>query len=147
MLPVDAVSLDVETIDTADAGENLICSAIYVRYKCRDGEYSCQFIFARTKVIHDLATPGAELAASFLNASTGHIVHLSLKNMYKRCWKSTDSQVTYCTKTAHKMWVRNRAIEITRLNHRLSWHYVASKDMIADLGTRKGVKIEDVEPK
>ena len=51
--------------------------------------------------------------------------------MYKRCWKLTDSQVTLhwlnCTKTALKMCVRDRVIEITRLNDRLSWYCVASK--------------------
>ena len=29
----DAISLDVETIGVADAGENLICAAVYARYK------------------------------------------------------------------------------------------------------------------
>ena len=105
MIPVDAVSLDVE------AGENLICSAIYARYKRRNGEYSWQLLLARTKIIHDLTTPRAELAAAFLNASTGHILHLSLKNMHKRCWKLTDNQVNLhwlnCTKSALKMWVRS----------------------------------------
>ena len=40
VIPVNAISLDIETIDTAaNAGENLICSAIYEQ---RNGEYSCQ---------------------------------------------------------------------------------------------------------
>ena len=42
------------------------------------------------------------------------------------------------------MWVRNRVVEICRLTDRYLWYYVASKDMITDLGTRKGSKIEDV---
>ena len=33
VIPIDAVSLDVLTFDTADATENLICSAIYARCK------------------------------------------------------------------------------------------------------------------
>ena len=70
-----------------------ICSAIYVRYKLKNGEYSCKLIFARTKIIHDLTIPRAELAAALLNASTGHIVRLSLKEMQKKAWKLTDSQV------------------------------------------------------
>ena len=150
VIPPHAISLEVETIDTADAGENLICAAIYARYKLRDGEHSCQLIFARTKVIHDLTIPRAELAAALLNASTGHVVRLSLKEMHKKSWKVTDSQVALhwinCTRSGLKMWVRNRVLEITRLNDRSSWHYVASKNMIADIGTRKGAKIENVGP-
>ena len=41
IIPEDAVNLDVETVDTADAGEHLICAAIYARYKRKTGEYSC----------------------------------------------------------------------------------------------------------
>ena len=143
--PEDEVSLDEEAIDTADVSETLICSAIYVRYKRRCGKYSCQLIFAFTKVIHDLTIPRAELAAS-----TGHVVSLSLKDMHKKSWKLTDSQVTrhwlYCTKSALKMWVRNRVVEITRLYDRSMWHYAASKDMIPDLGTRKGAEIKELGP-
>ena len=29
IVPEDAVSLDIETIDTADAGDKLICAAVY----------------------------------------------------------------------------------------------------------------------
>ena len=59
IVPVDDVNdLELETIDMADAGENLICAAIYARFKFRSGKYSCQLIFARTKVVHDLTIPG-----------------------------------------------------------------------------------------
>ena len=150
VIPPNAVSLDAETIETADAGEHLICVAIYIRYKLRDGGHSCQLIFARTKIIHDISTPRAELAAALLNASTGHVVLVSLKGMVKKRWKLTDSQVALhwvnCTKNALKMWVRNRVTEIVRLSDRTRWFYVASENMIADIGTRKGATIEDVGP-
>ena len=90
------------------------------------------------------------LAAALLNASTGHVVHLSLKDMHKRSWKITDSQVALhwicCSKSPLKMWVRNRVLEITRLNDRSRWFYVSSRNNVADLGTRKGAKIEHVSP-
>ena len=93
VVPENACSLEIETIDTADAGENLVCAAVYARFKLRDGGYSCQLIFARTKIIHDLSIPRAELIAALLNASTGHVVRMSLKQFHTRCWKVTDSQV------------------------------------------------------
>ena len=150
VIPLDAISLEAETIDVADASEQLICAAIYVRYKLRGGGHSCQLIFARTKIIHDITMPRAELAAALLNASTGHVVNSSLKGMVSKTWKLTDSQVVLhwlnSTRTALKSWVRNRVKEITRLADRPSWSYVSSKDNIADLGTRRGATIEDVGP-
>ena len=37
VVPTDAVSLDMETINTADAGEHLVCAAVYARFLRRDG--------------------------------------------------------------------------------------------------------------
>ena len=150
VVPKNACSLEIETIDTADAGENLVCAAVYARFKLQGGGYSCQLIFARTKIVHDLSTPRAELVAALLNASTGHVVRLSLKGYHARRWKVTDSQVVLhwinSTRTALKMWVRHRVVEILRLSELSEWWYVRSKDMVADIGTRKGAKIEDVRP-
>ena len=150
VVPSDAVSLDMETIETADAGEKLICVAIYVRFKRKNGTFSCQLIFARTKILHDHSTPRAELEAALLNASSGHIVRLSLKGRITKSWKLSDSQVTLhwinCVRYALKMWVRSRVVEILRLAEISVWYYVRRKDNIADLGTRKGAQIEDVGP-
>ena len=150
VIPADAVNTDMETLDVADAGENMICAAIYARFKRRNGTYSCQLIFARTKIVHNLSIPRAELEAALLNASTGHLVQLSLKNRHKGSLKLTDSQVVLhwlnCTRAALKMYVRNRVLEIVRLTGRENWRYIKSADNIADLGTRKGAKLADVGP-
>ena len=148
IVPEDAINLDLETIDVAAAGEGLVCAAIYARFKRRNGEHSCQLVFARTKIVHDISMPRAELVAAVLNASTGHVVRLSLKKFYKRAWKLTDSQVVMHwinnTRSALKMYVRSRVGEIIRLVDRSEWYYVRSADNIADLVTRKGARIEDV---
>ena len=111
IIPEDAVNLDVETVDRADAGEHLICVAIFARYKRKTGEYSCLLIFSRTKIVHDISIPRAELAAAFLNANTGHIIRTALQKFHKRRWKLTDSQVVLhwlnSTKSGLKSWVRN----------------------------------------
>ena len=150
IVPNDAVNLDIETICSADASEQLVCATVHARFLRRDGSYSCQLIFARTKVVHDLTMPRAELVAAVLNASTGHLVRTSLKDNYKNSWHVTNSQVVLhwinCLKAALKLYVRNRVVEITFLTNRLNWYYVKSEDMVADLGTRKGAKIEQIGP-
>ena len=48
-------------------------------------------------------------------------------------------------KKAHlKQWVRNRVIEINRLADCNLWRYIDSKNNIADIGIRKGIKLQDV---
>ena len=151
VVPSDAVNLNIETIETADASNDLICCAIYARFERKGGKFSCQLIFARTKIVPaDLTIPRAELMAATLNAVTGHEVKLSLGDRLKRSWKITDSQVVLhwiCSfRAALKLWVRNRVIEINRLTDLLRWFYNGSKMNPSDIGTRKGVKVSDIGP-
>ena len=92
-----------------------------------------------------MALPRAELFAASLNASTGHVIKLALGDLYKECIKLTDSQIALHwisnTRNPLKQWVRNKVVEINRLADRTLWKYVQSKDMLADLGTRKGASI------
>ena len=92
--------------------------------------------------------PRAELFVATLNACTGHVVKLSFGDYVKDCVKLTNSQTVLDwlsnTKSATRQWVRNNVIEINRLTERNSWRYVRSKDMMVDLGTKKGAKIVDV---
>ena len=149
VVPADAKNLDIQTIDTGDASSKIICAAIYARFEKKDGTFSCQLIFSRTKILpKDISIPRAELQASVLNATTGHVVKLSLKEMHASAMKLTDSQVTLhwisSVRAVLKPFVRNRVIEVNRLSPAALWRYVESTDMIADVGTRKGLKISDV---
>ena len=47
IVPTDAISLDIDTIDTGDASSSLACAVIYARFRKRDGTFSCQLVFAR----------------------------------------------------------------------------------------------------
>ena len=42
VVPVDAINLDIDTIEISDASSQMACSAVYVRFKRRNGQYSCQ---------------------------------------------------------------------------------------------------------
>ena len=84
IVPEDAVSLDIDTIDTGDASQFLACAAIYVRFKRKCGNYSCQLLFYRTKLVPDgYSQPKAEIFACGLNASSGHVVALSLGDLHR----------------------------------------------------------------
>ena len=149
IVPEDAVNLDIETIDTADSSRALMCAAIYSRFKRRNGEYSCQLVFSRSKVIpENMTMPRAELSAAVLNARTGHIVQRAFGKHFKKCIKLTDSQIVLHWITNNKLtlkqWVRNRIVEINRLTEPDTWMYTSSTNMVADLGTRKGAKLQDV---
>ena len=131
VVPEDAVSLEVDTIDAGDATQILACAAIYARFKRKSGDYSCQLIFARTKLIPEgMTQPRAELFAAVMNSTAGHVVALSLGDIHKERIKLTDSQVALhwiCNDNrVYKQWVKNRVIEITRLADRSLWRYVRS---------------------
>ena len=127
IVPINAVDMNMELICVADAGESLVCAAVYVRFLLKDGSYSCQHVFARTKVVHDHTTPRAELVAAVLNASTAFLVKSSLKERVKRCWHVTDSQVALylinSMTAVLKTWPRNRVVEITRLTKKSEWRH------------------------
>ena len=151
VIPEDAIDLDMETLDFADASQSMICVAIYVRFKLKSGDYSAQLLFSRSKTVpKDMTLPRAELLAASLNASTGHIVKSALGDRHKQAWKFTDSQVVMfwinCFRSKLKMFVRNLVILIHRLSVLECWAHVDTHNMIADIGTRSGVKPPDVGP-
>ena len=134
VIPEDAVDLNCDTIDTADASRDMICVAIYIRFKLKSGKHSCQLLFSRTKTVpQDMSQPRAEMLACSLNASTGHTVKTALGDMHTGCVKLTDSQVALfwidSVRSKLKMWVRNHSIHINRLAPRDLWAYVKSPDM------------------
>ena len=150
VVPVDAVNMDINTIELGDASNKIACSAIYVRFKRRCGLYSCQLIFARSKILKEMSQPRAELRAAMLNVHTGVVVRRSLQKYFRSGLKLTDSQIVLHwinnDELPLKKWVRNRINEILRFTQVEEWAYVDSANMLADLGTRKGATISDVGP-
>ena len=72
VVPEDAVSLDMNTLDFGDASNSMACIAIYVRFLRRNGEFSCQLLFSRTRTVpKDHSQPRGELYAALINPHTG----------------------------------------------------------------------------
>jgi hypothetical protein len=91
VVPHDAVSLDIETIDTGDASKSISCAAIYARFRRKNGKFSCQLVFARSKLIPDGTTqPRGELLAALLNSHTGEVVKRAFGDLHKKSTKLGD---------------------------------------------------------
>ena len=149
IIPKDAISLNINSVDTGDASKKIACVAIYARCDRSNGEFSCQLTFSRSTLVPDsMSQPRAELFAAVLNAHTGEVIKRSLGRHHQSSTKLTDSQIALHwisnSDKPLKQWVRNRVIEIRRFTMAEQWKYVQSKDMIADLETRKGIKTEQV---
>ena len=116
----DAVNLDINTIDAADASNKMVCVAIYAGFLRRNGTYFCQLVFSRSKVVPDgLSQPRTELVAATLNIHTGETVKRVFQDNRKGSVKLSDSQVTLHwinnQKKPLKEWVRNMVVEINIL--------------------------------
>ena len=95
-----------------------------------------------------MSMPRAELYAAVINTHSSEIVKRSLRKWHQSSIKFTDSQIVLHwldnDEKPLKTWVRNRVNEIHRFTSKDQWFYINTKDMIADLGTRKGATIDDV---
>ena len=150
VVPQDAVDLNATTLEFGDASQALVCVAIYIRFKRTNGEFSCQLIFAKSRLVPDgMTQPRAELYAALVNAHSGEIVRRALGKYQQHSLKFTDSQIVlyWICKNDQvlKEWVRNRIIEIHRFTDILRWRYVRSHDMVADIGTRRCTSIDVVK--
>ena len=99
VVPEDAVNLDIDTIDAADASKKLV--------------------FSRSKIILDgLTQPRAELFAANMNTHTGETVKRAFQSNHKEKVKLYDSKVTLFSINNQakpvKQWVWNRVVEINR---------------------------------
>ena len=119
IIPKGAINLNINTVDTGDASKNIASVAIYARCERSNGEFSCQLIFSRSKLVPDsMSQPRAELFAAVLNTHTGEAVKISLGKHDQNSTKLTDSQIALHwisnSNKPLKQWVRNRVIEIRR---------------------------------
>ncbi|MEO0405580.1 MAG: hypothetical protein AAF193_11975, partial [Bacteroidota bacterium] len=149
IIPEDAQNLNIETLDFGDASENLACAAVYVRFKRKNGSYSCQLIFTRSKVLDKTTQPRGELIAALLNTHTGQTIKQAFGDRHQSSIKFTDSQIVLywiCNPVLDLLkWTRNRVIQILRFTDRSQWFYVKSEDMVADIGTRRCSSIETIQ--
>ena len=149
VIPEDAIDTQVNTLDFCDASREIAWVAIYARFKRKDGSYSYQLVFARSRLIPtEVTQPPAELYAALINTHTEEIIRRVFGPYHMNAFKFTDSQIVLHwisnENRSLKQWVRNRIIEIKRFTDPGQWQYIHTSNMIADLGTRRGITLEDI---
>ena len=148
VIPEDAADAKISTLDFGDASKSIAAVAIYARVLRKCGKYSTQLIFARSKLIDVTTQPRGEMEAAVLNTHTGNVVRRALKDKHTGWTKITDSQIVLHwisnDDITLKPFTRNRVIEVQRFTNSNDWVYINTKRMMADIGTRKGAKLEDV---
>jgi len=84
IVPEDATSLDIDTLDFGDASQSLICICIYARFSRQKGEHSCQLVLSRTRTVpKGVSLPRAELYAALVNAHVSEVIRRSFKKHFK----------------------------------------------------------------
>ena len=68
LIPDDAISLELNTLDFGDASNSIACIAIYVRFQKKSGGFSSQLVLSRSRSVSDgMSQPRAELYAALVN--------------------------------------------------------------------------------
>ena len=130
----------------ADAAEYAGGCAIYVGYPLSDGSYSCNLVYARSKLMRN-TIPRNELEAILLAAEASLVVQKALKGNVSEVLYFSDSSiaVAWVLNTAKRlrMWTLNRVKEITTA---IRWvvgnettyplYHIAGENNIADMVTR-----------
>eukprot|EP00111_Clytia_hemisphaerica_P018493 TCONS_00054730-protein len=150
IIPEDAVDIKISTLNFGDASKSIAASAIYGRVLRKNGLYSCQLIFARSKIIQNPSSqPRGELSAAVLNTHTGEVVKQALQSKHDGWTNLTDSQIVlhwiHNDEIKLKPFVHNRVIEVQRFTNPNDWFYIKTDQMLADIATRRGASLQDVD--
>ena len=147
-IPEDCV--EIELIGCGDASESIACAVCYARVLKKDGTYACQLLMSKTKIVpQGMTPPKAELMACALNVHVTEIVKRALRRLnIKNVVYVLDSEISLhwiaseCKRL--KPGTRNLVIEIRRFSSVDQWNHVVSELNPADIGTRKGAVLSDV---
>ena len=147
-MPADAVNVQVNLIVSSDASQNIAVSTVHARILRKNGDYSCQLLTAKSKLVNMSTVPKAEIRAAVMGATLGHLAKYNLETQYEGAVYCSDSTISlhwiYQDQRALQTFVRNCVIEIRRFTATDQWFHVASENNIADLGTRTA-EVNDIK--
>ncbi|XP_062702149.1 uncharacterized protein LOC134285445 [Aedes albopictus] len=124
-----------------DASENALAAAVYLRFS-QGNVIECSLVAAKTRVasLKLVSIPRLELQAALIGARLAKTITNSLSIPIKRHFYWTDSRNVMCwIKADHRRYsqfVGFRISEISELTASDEWHWVQSKENVADMGTK-----------
>jgi hypothetical protein len=113
--PTDAIGPNVHLLCLADAGERAGGCAIYAGYQMPDGYYSCQPVYAKSRLMRN-TVPCNELEAILLCADASLVVQKALGDDIKEVYYFSDSTIALSwilnNRKRLRMWTHNRVKDI-----------------------------------
>ena len=141
VVPMNAATHDLSIIISTDASQYVAAACAHARIPLKGGGYSVQLLCARSKLTKNATIPKAEMRATVLGASLGHIVKYNLGDRCRDITYVTDSSIALHWINADsrplETFVRNAVVEVRRLSDPGQWYHVASEDNVADIATRR----------
>ena len=134
-----------------DGAPTAMCAAAYIRWKFNIDEFYTQLIAAKTRVtpLNRVTIPRIEMQSAVLGVRLGNSIINGAGLKFKDVTYISDSKCTLATlskeSTALKEYMGNRVSEIMASTSIYQWYHVRSAENIADLGTRKGASITDID--
>ena len=144
-----AETSEVNLIVSVDASKDLAVACVHVQETLPTGEVKVRLAAAKSRLVTGSSIPRAELKACTMGATLARVVTNNLKGKVKDTWFVSDSTIalSWINSDTRPMTigVRNNVIEILRFTDRSQWFHVDGTNNIADLGTRDGVKLSDID--
>lgn len=148
VIPMNAVSTDVELLVSVDSSENIAVAAVHSRVLLKDDSYHCQLLTAKSKLVSGSTIPRAELKGAVVGAVLGHIAKRNFGSQVRSITYITDS--TICLywinqdERPMQIAIRNSVIQIRRFSFPDQWYHTDTSNNIADTGTRTA-PLEDID--
>ena len=149
VMPIDAVDTKIRLLDVHDGSEKMSSAGVWAGMKRRDGSWSCQLLYARSKLTR-MTVPRNELISSLYGAYglyiTGEVIGDDLHSMVSvgdsacaLAWESNpDARL--------KQWVFRRVRAIKRLIPDVPRLHVPGVLNPTDIATKGKVDMNDIGP-
>ena len=149
--PITPVTDKPTLIVSNDGSTDAMCATAHVRWELVDGTVECNLFAAKTRVtpIKKETIPRIEVQSSVMGVRLSKEIQEHSQLEFKEVVHILDSKCTLAAlnkdTVALREYMANRCTEVLETTEVHQWYHVASKENIADLGTRNNAKAEDIK--
>ncbi|XP_058816425.1 uncharacterized protein LOC131679707 [Topomyia yanbarensis] len=136
-----SVNAEVQIHTFVDASENGFAAAVYLRFR-QGANIESALVAAKTRVapLRFLSIPRAELQAAVLGVRLTNAVQTALSFKVNQRFFHTDAKDVCCWLISdhrrYSQYVAVRVSEILESTEVYEWHWISTKQNVADLGTK-----------